>query len=316
MLSRVLLQVLRNSLTALLHSNEPCCFRLPHHQTLFAAGDSAAPDNVTSASAAAAQQLTCGCKLRQNLDTSAISRLNEVTTTRFFQPGSLDIQQCSAAAEVSSCSRPIHRIFRTGVLTEFPFLLSVSSYETPDRVFCRVIPYYYLQCRDSRAVPLLETIVHVSSLEDVEHRPLAELAELDSENQVNPSSYPYNIYTRFQQGRGPRRGPIEYCENCRDFSLRPLISTLSAGGHRQGDRRAAAAAAPGGLDGGRGGQLLRGLHPLQRDRGAVRRRARRRRQEESQRLPRRRSGELQLQVCNFDFNVLIFAIYREGVYQG
>ena len=90
---------------------------------------------------------------------------------------------------------------------EFPFLLSVSSYETPDRVFCRVIPYYYLQCRDSRAVPLLETIVHVSSLEDVEHRPLAELAELDSENQVNPSSYPYNIYTRFQQGRGPRRGP-------------------------------------------------------------------------------------------------------------
>ena len=106
MLSRVLLQVLRNSLTALLHSNEPCCFRLPHHQTLFAAGDSAAPDNVTSASAAAAQQLTCGCKLRQNLDTSAISRLNEVTTTRFFQPGSLDIQQCSAAAEVSSCSHP------------------------------------------------------------------------------------------------------------------------------------------------------------------------------------------------------------------
>ena len=207
MLSRVLLQVLRNSLTALLHSNEPCCFRLPHHQTLFAAGDSAAPDNVTSASAAAAQQLTCGCKLRQNLDTSAISRLNEVTTTHFFQPGSLDIQQCSAAAEVSSCSRPIHRIFRTGVLTEFPFLLSVSSYETPDRFFCRVIPYYYLQCRDSRAVPLLETIVHVSSLEDVEHRPLAELAELDSENQVNPSSYPYNIYTRFQQGRGPRRGP-------------------------------------------------------------------------------------------------------------
>ena len=120
----------------------------------------------------------------------------------------------------------------------------------------------------------------------------------------------------FNKAEALEEALIEYCENCRDFSLRPLISTLSAGGHRQGDRRAAAAAAPGGLDGGRGGQLLRGLHPLQRDRGAVRRRARGRRQEESQRLPRRRSGELQLQVCNFDFNVLIFAIYREGVYQG
>ena len=66
--------------------------------------------------------------------------------------------------------------------------LSPHTSKTLDRVFCRVIPKYYPQCRDSRAVPLLETIVHVSSLEDVEPRPLAELAELDSENQVNPSA--------------------------------------------------------------------------------------------------------------------------------
>ena len=87
-------------------------------------------------------QLRCACKLSST--DQSISRLNEVTTNRFFQSGSLDIEHHSGHS---------------------------------DQCHAR-------QCQDRRGVPLLRQVMQTSALEDLEHLSLSAVELESAENQV------------------------------------------------------------------------------------------------------------------------------------
>ena len=75
------------------------CFRLPPDQTLFTGHVTSKTNNSTTAEQIVAEKI-CACKHTEE-SVEKISRLNEITTNRFFQAGSLDLKgqlTCSSRA--------------------------------------------------------------------------------------------------------------------------------------------------------------------------------------------------------------------------